>query len=564
MFDLVIRGGLVVDGSGLTAFPADVAVQGDRIAKIGRITEPAIREIDARDHIVTPGFIDGHTHYDAQFHWDPLSAPSCWQGVTTTVVGNCGFSLAPVRKGEHALVIRNLERAEDISPAALELGINWRWETFPELLDVMEAMPKGINYGCNIGHSALRTWAMGERAFGETANEDELRLMEAQVEAAITAGAVGFSSSRSPSHETSDDRPVPSRFANWEEYARLCGVTGRMGGLIELAIDQASRSPDPDVRGEALDKLKRLAVETGAPVTFGVMPDATGEIFRAHLKMFDDAAQEGGIMFGQAHSRGLTVLLSFATTLPFDKLAEWKPIRRLPKQKQLQALRDPDVRARLIHAAHHGDYGPQAASAAEAGKPDWSVVRLYETPLPPHPLVADRARTLGLDPVELMIDLAIETDLEQMFISSYGAINEDHLEEIMRHPRTVMTFSDAGAHVGQIVDACVQTHLLAYWARDKRRFSLEEAVRMVTYSPARAWGFHDRGLLRPGMIADINVIDYHRLDPGMPKVVHDLPGGGHRLDIRAKGYHAGIVSGQVVIQDGEHSGALPGRLIRRA
>ncbi|HEX4219744.1 MAG TPA: amidohydrolase family protein [Acidimicrobiales bacterium] len=263
-YDLVIRNGTVVDGSGGSSFRADVAVSGDRIAEIGRITERGRSEVDADGQVVTPGFVDGHTHMDAQVLWDPLGTCSCWHGVTTVVMGNCGFSLAPVRSDARELVVRNLEQAEDISPAALAAGISWGWETFAEYLDEVDRQPKGINYAAYVGHSALRTWAMGERAFEEEANDDDLGRMELELEAAMRAGAIGLTTSRSRNHTTSDDRPVASRLASWTEVQRLVAVLGRVrAGVFELALEQAARSRDPERQSEFLDRLGGLALDTG-------------------------------------------------------------------------------------------------------------------------------------------------------------------------------------------------------------------------------------------------------------------------------------------------------------
>src|SRR4051794_1504254 len=267
--DLVIRGGTVVDGSGFGAYRADVAIDGDRIAAIGRITDRGRREIDAEGHAVTPGFVDGHTHMDAQVFWDASGANSCWHGVTSAVMGNCGFTLAPVRRDERALVVRNLERAEDIDPTALAMGIEWSFETFPEYLDAVDRLPKGINFAANIGHSALRTWAMGERAFTEQANEDDLALMRGQVADAIRAGAIGFSTSRSEHHETSDNRPVASRLAAWDEVVQLVSVMGDLGAGIFEGADAGMNTSDPDIRARSLGRMISLAADTQVPMTFG-------------------------------------------------------------------------------------------------------------------------------------------------------------------------------------------------------------------------------------------------------------------------------------------------------
>jgi N-acyl-D-amino-acid deacylase len=556
--DLVIRSGTVVDGSGLAPYRADVGVSNGRIAAIGKIRDKGRCEIDAEGHVVTPGFIDGHTHMDAQVFWDPLGTCSCWHGVTTVVMGNCGFTLAPVRADQHAMVVRNLERAEDISPQAMATGISWSWETFPEFLDAVSRVPKGINYAANIGHSALRTWAMGQRAFEDKASADDLAAMQQQLVAALKAGAVGFTTSVSENHETSDGRPVASRMASWEEVCSLVGTVGASGsGIAELSLGNAARTDDDDERRRYLDQLRMLALDSGAPLTFGVAGPRAEHL----LDLCDVTAAAGGRMFGQSHSRGVSVVLSFKNRLPFDSLPVWDEVRSLPLAQQAQALRDPPTRRRLVDAANRAHYGQ--GIGAEIRPPDYEVMRVLEGPVPPNPSVAELARSRNVDPVELMIDLALESNFDQFFVQPIVTDDPDVLLPLMKHPRSVMTFSDAGAHVSQVIDASIQTHLLAYWVRQLQAFTLEEAVRMITLAPARAWGFADRGLLREGLVADINVFDPAVVAPSMPVLASDLPAGAMRLRQESIGFRATVVGGEVVHLDGEHTGALPGRLLRR-
>jgi len=550
----VIRGGTVVDGSGLASYRADVAVRDRRIASIGRVRERGREEIDAEGCVVTPGFIDGHTHMDAQVFWDPLGRSSCYHGITTVVMGNCGFTLAPASLEQQALVVRNLERAEDISGAAMAQGISWTWATFAEYLDAVERRPLGINYAANIGHSALRTFVMGERAFDGPASDDELVAMERELRDALHAGAIGFTTSRSDQHETSDDRPVASRLASWDEVRHLVGVLGDLGtGIFQKTNEPAAQSPDSGVRDEYFARLRDLNLETGVPFTFAAGGSPT-------LAFIDETCAAGGRMFGLTHSRGVSVLTSFKTRLAFDVLPEWKEVRSRPLDEQARALRDPDVRKRLVWAAHHGDYGNPIG--AEARRPDYDLMLVMERPVPPNQTVAEMAAARGVDPVELVLDLALESGFDQFFMQPIGGADPAALLNAMRHPRTVMTFSDSGAHVSQIADCSIQTHLLAYWVRDREDFTLEEAVRMITLAPARAWGFADRGLLREGLVADINVFDPATVGPAMPTLVHDLPGGARRLDQRADGFRATVVAGEVLFRDGEHTGAVPGRLLR--
>jgi N-acyl-D-aspartate/D-glutamate deacylase len=562
-YDLVIRNGDVIDGSGLPRYRADVGVRRGRIVTIGRIRERGVDEIDAEGHVVTPGFIDGHTHMDAQVLWDPLGTCSCYHGVTSVVMGNCGFTLAPARSDERHLVVRNLERAEDISADAMAQGIEWTWETFPEYLDTLDRIPKGINYAAHIGHSALRTWAMGERAFEQEANADDLAVMARELRDALRAGAIGFTTSRTTNHETTDGRPVASRVASWAEVEALVSVMGDTGkGMFEIAQEPAARSNDSAVREEFFGRLRTLATITGVPMTFGVLSTTRdGEDWKGQLELIDSTARAGGQMWAQAHAREFAVILSWKTRLPFDNLPVWREVRALSLGEQEAALRDEQLRARLVRAAREGDYGQ--GIGAETRRPNYDWIRILERPLPPNPTVAERAAALGQDPVDVMIDLALATNFEQFFVQVIANRDPEHLLSIMRHPRALVTFSDSGAHVSQIMDSSLQTHLLAHWVREREAFTLEEAIRNLTFAPATAWKFADRGLVREGFVADLNVIDPARVAPAMPEVVTDLPGGAKRLVQGAVGIRSTIVGGEEVLADGKHTGALPGVLLRR-
>ena len=559
-YDLLIKNGVVIDGSGLPRYRADVGVRHGRIAAIGRIRERAREVLDADGRVVTPGFVDGHTHMDAQVFWDPLGTCSCWHGVTSVVMGNCGFTLAPCGKAERHLVVRNLERAEDIAAEAMDAGIDWTWTTFPEFLDRVETLPKGINYACYIGHSALRTYAMGERAFEQPAGEKDLRAMERELRDAIRAGAVGFTTSRSPSHETPDRRPVASRLATWDEVRRLVSVMGDMNaGIFELAGERFGG--EPKSLREYHVRLRDLAVETGVPVTWGLFSRRDDpETWRVYLALLEETAAAGGRMFAQVHSRALSVVLSFRTSLPFDRLPVWKELRALPLAEQRQRLRDPALRRRLVDAARERD--ERRAIGAEPRPAAYEWIFLFDRVDGPRRSVADVARERGLDPVEAMIDLALEKDLERFFLQPIANENQDHALELMQHPRTVVTFSDSGAHVSQIMDASLQTHVLSHWVREKQALTLEQAVRMLSFDTATHWGFADRGLIREGMAADVLVFDPETVGAEMPEVVHDLPAGARRLVQRGRGIAATVVNGDIVLRDGKPTGALPGQLLR--
>lgn len=560
MYDLIIRDGTVIDGSGLPRYRADIGIIRGRIAKIGRIREAAKEVIDAEGQVVAPGFIDGHTHMDAQVAWDPLGTCSCWHGVTSVVMGNCGFTLAPSRKHEKHLVMANLERAEDISPEAMLAGIDWTWETFPEYLDAVDRMPKGINYSGYIGHSALRTYAMGERAFTEQATEDEMAIMRRELRDAVRAGAVGFTSSRTVAHMTPDDRPVASRIASWQEVRELVNVMGDMNsGIFEIANEG---SPDPNVRRAYFDRLRDLAVESGRPITWGMFNSRkTPGIWHEFADLLDETANAGGRMFAQVHSRSLQVLLSFKTRLPFDKLPMWDEFRELPLEEQKAKLRDPLTRAKLVEAAHIPPVDKGIGLEMQATDFDWLFV--LEKVEGPHKSVAELAQERGLDPVEAMIELCLEKDFDQFFLQPIVNENQDEVLAMMKHPRSVVTFSDSGAHVSQIMDSSLQTHVLSHWVREKEAFTLEQAVRMLSFDVALNFGFADRGLLCEGYVADVIIFDPDRIAPLIPEVATDLPAGAKRLKQKATGIAASIVNGEVLLRDNEHTGALPGRLLRR-
>lgn len=554
--DLVIRNGLVIDGTGAEGRIADIGIKDGRIAEIGGIDPNGARTIDAEGHAVTPGFIDGHTHMDAQMHWDPLGTNSCWHGVTSVVMGNCGFSIAPLRAGQQHLVARNLERAEDISGAAMDAGIDWRWEGFDEYLDVVDAMPKGINYAAYVGHSALRTWAMGERAFEEEASEDDLARMKAQLGRALDAGATGFSTSRSSGHETSDDRPVASRLASRAEVAALVNsMKSRKGAMFELAPEIVM--PGTPEGTEFFQWLCDLAVESGVTVTMGTL----GHFATTMLGMMDDVEQRGGRMIGQGHSRGVNTVSSFRTATPFDKLPVWEEFRQRPIEAQKAGLNDPQTRAALEDAVRNAVYG--RAVGAEARPPEWDKFWVYDKPLPPWRSLAEISTGRGVHPITALLDIVIADDLETFFMQPLTMCPDEETVSVLRHPKVVMTFSDAGAHVGQIADASIHSHLIAYFCREKQMLSLPEAVEMITSRGAKAWGFADRGVLAEGNVADINIFDPATFGPAMPQVVHDLPTGARRLAQRSTGMKATLVSGEVLIENGEHTGALPGRLLRR-
>jgi N-acyl-D-aspartate/D-glutamate deacylase len=479
-------------------------------------------------------------------------------------MGNCGFSIAPCVAEDRHLVLRNLERAEDISPQAMEAGItNWSWSHFTEYLDAVESLPKGINYGAYLGHSALRTFVMGERAFEQEASADDLVAMKRELRAGLHGGAIGFSTSRSTNHRTADDRPVASRLANWSEVKELVGVMRDEGaGVFELTREDVSA--DEEKVRDYFERLRKLAVETKVPVTYAGNYGRERDGFWLNFyNTADKIVEQGGRALIQAHSRWACTLLSFESKLPYDGAPLWRELRKRPLAEQEAALRDPEMRRKLVAAALDHAKQPDKAVAAEvrsAVEYDWLFP--LERMTPPYPSVAQLAREQGKQPIDVVIDMALEKHLKQFFLQPLFNEDWDIVLFMMRHPRTAVTFSDSGAHVSQIMDSSLQTHMLSYWVREKEAFTLEQAVRKMTYDVASFWGLHDRGLVRKGNIADLVVFDPKTIAPQMPTFARDLPGGAPRLKQKADGILATIVAGQIVLRDNEHTGALPGQLIR--
>ncbi|MDP6707118.1 MAG: amidohydrolase family protein [Alphaproteobacteria bacterium] len=564
--DLLIKNGTVVDGSGLARYRADVGVKDGRIAEIGRILSPAERTIDAEGLIVAPGFIDGHTHMDAQVAWDPLGSCSCWHGVTSVYMGNCGFALAPCPPDQREWFARCLEAVEDIPTEAMLAGIDWTWESFPEYLATVERLPKGINYGSYIAHSALRMTVMGERALEEAASEDDLRAMGAAVEEALEAGAIGFSTSRATTHVTPDDRPVASRIAEWEELDHLVGIMAkRNAGIFQIG---------PDVSGgaaqrEFLDRLRRVALESGRPIMFGTISTRQGDQpnpWQYQLDHIDETVAMGGRMWGQTTTRSINALFSLKSYLPFDQLADWQPVRALPLAEQKQRLADPEVRSRLIAAEAEmkprgTEFQGGGAATTNPLKPDYDNLFAMRDVKWDDPTVAELSRSRNQHPVEVVIDLVLENE-DQIFVQPL--VNETPADVLgmLKHPRNLATFSDSGAHVCQEMGSSLQTHMLSYWVREKQQFTLEQGIRMLTFDNASAWEIADRGLVRKGYAADLVVFDADRVQPAMPTVETDLPGGARRLVQKAEGIAWTVVNGEITLDHGENTGAHPGQLLK--
>jgi N-acyl-D-amino-acid deacylase len=565
-FDLLIKNGTMVDGSGQPRYRADVGVEDGRIVEIGRIRAPAERVIDADGLIVAPGFIDGHTHMDAQIAWDPLGSCSCWHGVTSVVMGNCGFALAPCKPADREWFARCLTAVEDIPTEAMLAGIDWNWETFPEYLANVERLPKGLNYGMYIGHSALRMYAMGKRALDEKASEDDLRHMEHAVAEAIRAGALGFSTSRATTHVTPDDTPVASRIGDWAEIERLVGAMGALNsGIFQIGPDISGG----EAQRACLEQLRKIALDSGRPVMFGMLATKQGidpNPWDFQTRFMDETVALGGRMYGQATTRSINAVFSLRSYLPFDVLPAWREIRALPLAEQKRRLADPEVRARLIAAEatmKPRDQVLQGGGAAttDPRKPNYDNLFPMLSVDWDDPSVGQLSRQQNKHPVEVILDLALEND-NRMFVQPIVNEQPSDVLNLLKHPRTLATFSDSGAHVCQEMGSSLQTHLLSYWVRNKQQFTLEEAVRMLTFDNASAWELPDRGLVRTGYAADLVVFDEARVKPCLPTVEQDLPGGARRLVQKADGIAATIVNGAVAIENGEATGRAPGVVLK--
>jgi len=564
--DLLIRNGTIVDGSGTARYQGDVGIRQGQIVEIGRIRAGAERVIDADGLIVAPGFVDGHTHMDAQVAWDRIGSCSCWHGVTTVIMGNCGFALAPCRPEEREWFARCLTAVEDIPTESMLAGIDWTWETFPEYLATVDHLPKAINYGAYIGHSALRMYVMGKRALSETATDEDLARMAGAVKEAIRAGAMGFSSSRATTHVTPDNTPVASRIADWAEVDRLVGAMAELGaGIFQVG---------PDISGGLaqrafLARLQRVAVESGRPVMFGTIASRQGDDpnpWTYQLEYLDRCAAAGARVWGQTTTRSINAIFSLKSYLPFDVLPAWRELRRLPLPEQKRRLADPATRRQLM--AEEATMKPRdnvfqggGAATTDPRRPDYGNLYAMKDVNWNDPTVAQLAAARGQHPVEVMIDLALENE-NQVFVQPLVNEHPDQVLGMLKHPRTLATFSDSGAHVCQEMGSSLQTHMLSYWVRAKQAFTLEEAVRKLTFDNASAWDITDRGLLRAGYRADLVLFDEARVKPAMPTVEADLPGGARRLVQKAEGIAATIVNGEVTLEHGKPTGRLPGALLR--
>jgi N-acyl-D-aspartate/D-glutamate deacylase len=568
MHDLVIKGGTVVDGTGTPGRTADVAVSDGRITDVGRVDGAARREVDADGLLVTPGFVDIHTHYDGQVTWDPLLTPSCWHGVTTVVMGNCGVGFAPVAPERQDWLIGLMEGVEDIPGAALSAGIQWAWESFPEYLDTLDRVPKAIDIGTQVPHGAVRGFVMGERgARNEPATPDDIEAMAAIVRDGIAAGALGFSTSRTLAHRAIDGEPVPGTFAAEDELFGIGRVLGELGTAVFELAPAGALGEDLAAPEKEMSWMRRLAAATGRPVTFALnQNNADPEAWRRMLDLSAAAAAEGAQVRPQVHGRTVSLLLGLQTFHPFNFCPTWASIGLLPWQEQAERMRDTNLQARLVDEARALEDDPVVIGFMHPSR----IFVLGDPPdyePPPSRSVSVMAANEGRSQWEVLYDLLLtDAGLELLNapVLNYSHGNLDAAREMLVHPTSAFGLGDGGAHAGQTCDASTTTFLLSYWARDRARdrIPLETAVHKLTGATAALFGLGDRGVLAPGMKADVNVIDFDRLQLHRPQLVSDLPGGASRLIQRADGYEMTINAGEVTMERGEDTGARPGVLLR--
>ncbi len=554
--DLVIRSGSVVDGTGSPAFTADIAVEGDRIVEVGKVGSKGKREIDADGQIVTPGFVDIHTHLDAQLAWDPIASPSCWHGVTSVVLGNCGVTFAPVSKNGATVLAEMMESVEDIPAESILNGLSWNWSSYGEYLEEIAALPKGVNVGGMVGHCAVRLAAMGERSLDETpATSEDIEKMVPMVKEALDSGALGFSTSRTFLHKVPDGRFVPGTHATSEELLAFAEVMAQYKGTV---FEAAPKLGGKDSREEIkmYGDISRLAK---CPVTFGLTQvDIAPQL---HLQILDYVEEEnslGADIHPQTTSKHIGVLLGLSARTPFDRAEGWAEMADLPLEEKIVRISNSETREMLIKAAEE---------RLESLPLDWrKFYALPENPvrhdLRPEESIAAKAEKRGVSIPEQWIDEALELEGKRLFILPVLNQQMEAAAEMLTRPYVTLGLADAGAHTKQIMDASQPTFFLTHWIREKEKFSLEEGIRRMTSDTADLFGVQNRGRLKQGSFADINIIDFEGMSLEYPEIVNDFPGGAGRFIQRSTGYSKTIVNGKVFMQDGEHTGALNGKMLR--
>jgi len=567
MFDLVIRGGTVVDGSGGAPFVADVAVDGDRIVAVGENLGAGRDEIDAGGKIVTPGFVDVHTHYDGQATWDAEMAPSSWHGVTTVVMGNCGVGFAPAKPDRHEWLISLMEGVEDIPGTALAEGMSWDWETFPEYMDALEKLPRTVDVACHVPHGAVRAYVLGDREKpGAIPTEQDIAEMSRIVEEGIRAGALGFSTSRTVLHKSIDGELVPGTTATAEELIAIGQAMGRVGyGVFEMASDLKREWNEFQWMGD-------LSRETGLPVTFAALQSIAKELpLEEQIEEMRRQNATGANIVAQIALRGNGIIMAWQGTVhPFRFKPAWNEIIDLPWGEQLAKLKDPEFKARMI-AEENVWPESDIIDFLKIVALGWPVQFEMDPDFNYEPKMDEsimaRATAAGVSPGEYAYDLLMKDDGKGFIyfpILNYRDGNLNFLEDLQHADDTVNSLSDGGAHCGTICDAASPTFMLQHWVRDRagKRIALEHAVKRQCRDTALLYGLEDRGVLAPGYLADLNVIDMDAIKLGKPWLAFDLPAGGKRLLQKADGYVATIKSGEVTFRDGAMQGPTPGGVIR--
>jgi N-acyl-D-amino-acid deacylase len=568
MHDIVIRGGTIIDGTGKAGFTGDLSIAGERIVEVGGRHAPARREIDANGLLVTPGWVDVHTHYDGQAIWDPLLAPSCWHGVSTVIFGNCGVGFAPVRAEHRAALMDLMEGVEEIPGVVLTNGLTWEWETFPEFMDALERRPRAIDIGAQIAHHPLRVYVMGDRAIRlETATADDIAAMRRLTIEALRAGAFGFTTSRTDSHKTPVGDMVPSRYAAIEE---LLGIGSALGAVQAGAFGMNS---DFDDEEEEIAWITRLAKETGRPAWF-LLTDRyeDGERWRRLLGAVHAARAQGVPLTAQIAGRPIGVMLGIGTALnPFSVRPSYRELDGLSIPQQRERLRDPLLRRRILSERPSEEEVARLAQFRQLITTRWDKFFVMGEPPdyePPEEMsTAAIAAREGRAPEEVAYDYLTEAENRYLFfpIVNYTVGDHEPIREMLLSSGTLLGLSDGGAHCASIVDAGVPSYMLVHWARDRARgprLPLEYLIKRQTSETADFFGLSDRGRLAPGLRGDVNLIDFDGLRLHQPELVNDLPANGRRFVQRVDGYEATLVAGTPIFERGQHTGALPGRLVR--
>ncbi|MBW2313333.1 MAG: amidohydrolase family protein [Deltaproteobacteria bacterium] len=561
-YDIAILGGQVVDGTGAAPVRADVAISGDRIARVaapGELEGQATRTIDATGKLVTPGFIDIHTHLDAQVMWDPVVSSPCWHGITSVVMGNCGLSLAPASAEKLEFLVKTLESVEDIPADAILAGSRFSGGSFGDYLDVLDGLPLGINLATLVGHVAVRYEVMGERSMERTpATESEIEQMCALVDAGIRDGAFGFSTSRSLLHTTPDERHVPGTFAETEELLALGKVLERHGRGVYGSVP-AVELGDAELHRKEIAWMREVSIATGRPFTFAVVQNRENPgLYREILDQVAEANRAGARLHPQTEVRSIGVVVGLANITPFDQSLAWLTLKELTLDERLAALRDPERRSLLVREGNEASGEAQLSLIHHLRLEDGNARYDFS----PEQSLWAMAQERGVTPADLFIDMELESQGNAWFIFPFANFELDVVGEMLARPEMLLGLADSGAHVGQICDTSFSTFFLRYWVHEQGLFSVGDGIRKLTSEPAGFFGIEDRGVLREGMYADLNVFALDALRVGLPEFTHDLPAGAGRFIQKATGFDYTLVNGEVFMEKGEHAGGLAGRLLR--